>query len=423
MNAETLDLARLQFAITAGAHFLFVALTLGLAPLLAAIQTRATVSGSETHWRMTRFWGQLYVINYGMGIVTGLVMEFQFGLNWSGLTTFAGDVFGAPLAMETLVAFFIESTFLGLWIFGWGRVNKWAHLALLWIVTLTAYVSAYWIIAANGWLQNPVGAERRGDRMVLVDRAAMLANPDALIALLHVIGAGLLTGGFFLAGISAFHLRRRTADLDLFRRSMRTGMIVALPASLLTLGAGFNQFAVVADHLPMKFAVSQGDTAEQARLQAELAAELGPGDYSPPDWINLPLAVMMFLGVVLFVFASVGLVLAYTNRAGILMRAWQRLLTWSVVLPFAAVIAGWIFREVGRQPWTINQVLRTEDALGPSVSAGGMRLTLIGFTALFAVLIALDAWLLGRFARRGPDGSALGVPPETAVEPEPVPNF
>lgn len=134
MDAQTLDLARLQFAITAGGHFLFVALTLGLAAFLVVMQTRATVAGSDVHQRMTRFWGQLYVINYGMGIITGIVMEFQFGLNWSGLTDFAGDIFGAPLAMEALVAFFLESTFLGLWIFGWNRLNKWVHLALIWVV-------------------------------------------------------------------------------------------------------------------------------------------------------------------------------------------------------------------------------------------------------------------------------------------------
>ncbi|GLW63901.1 cytochrome ubiquinol oxidase subunit I [Actinomadura rubrobrunea] len=423
MDAETLDLARLQFAITSGAHFLFVALTLGLAVVVAAVQTRATASGSDAHWRMTRFWGQLYVINYGMGIVTGLVMEFQFGLSWSGLTTVAGDVFGAPLAMEALVAFFIESTFLGLWIFGWGRINRWVHLALLWVVALTAYASAYWVIAANGWLQNPVGAERRGDRMVLVDRAALLANPDALIALAHVAGAGLLAGGLFVAGVSAYHLRRRGADEEVFRRSLRTGLIVAAPAALFTVGVGFNQFRVVAGHLPMKYAVSRGDTAERERLQAELAARFGPGDYSPPDWIDIPAALMINLGTVLLVLTAVNLALAYRTRAGAVTRFCRRLLTWSIVLPFVAAVAGWVFREVGRQPWAINQVLLTEDALSPSVSAGSMRLTLIAFTALFAALIALDAWLLARYARRGPEGATLGVPPVPDEEPEPVPQF
>ncbi|GAA2102555.1 cytochrome ubiquinol oxidase subunit I [Actinomadura alba] len=423
MNAETLDLARLQFAITAGAHFLFVALTLGLAAFLVFAQTRATVSGSGVHQRMTRYWGQLYIINYGMGIITGIVMEFQFGLNWSGLTDMAGDVFGAPLAMEALIAFFIESTFLGLWIFGWNHLNKWVHLALIWVVAITAYASAYWILAANGFLQNPVGYEKRGDELELVDLAAVLTNEDTLIALAHVVGAGLLAGGFFLAGISAYHLRKQTTDLDLFRRSLRIGVVTAAPAALFTVIVGFGQFAVVGDSVPMKFAVSRGDTAEQEKVQAELTARLGPGDYRPPDWINVPASVMILLGFLMVLLLLINLPLAFKTHAGPVTRFWRRLLTWSIALPFIATIAGWLFREVGRQPWTITEVLRTEDAISPSVSAGNMRLTLVVFTLLFGALLVLDAWLLARFAARGPEGSALGMPPDPDEEPEPVPTF
>lgn len=169
MGGDALVLARVQFALTAGTHFLFVALTLGLATLVALTQTRAAVSGSAVHARMVRFWGQLYVVNYAVGIVTGLVMEFQFGLNWSGLSRVTGNVFGAPLALETIVAFFVESTFLGLWIFGWDRLNRWVHLALIWVVTLTAYLSAYFVLVANGWMQRPVGFE-------MVDGAARLTD-------------------------------------------------------------------------------------------------------------------------------------------------------------------------------------------------------------------------------------------------------
>nr|WP_084469680.1 cytochrome ubiquinol oxidase subunit I [Jiangella gansuensis] len=220
---DVLDLARLQFALTAGAHFLFVALTLGLATVVAVLQTRAALGRSTFHARMTRFWGQLYVINYAMGIVTGLVMEFQLGLSWSGLTHAAGGVFGAALAMETLVAFFVESTFLGLWIFGWDRLNRWAHLATIWVVTLTAYVSAYWVLVANGFMQNPVGAEVDGDGggVRLTDAAAVLANPSAIQAFWHVLAGALVTAGFFLAGVSAWHLLRRTREAEFFGRSLR----------------------------------------------------------------------------------------------------------------------------------------------------------------------------------------------------------
>lgn len=174
---DPLMLARVQFGLTAGTHFLFVALTLGLATLVALVQTRAAVTGGAVHERMTRFWGQLYVINYAVGIVTGLVMEFQFGLNWGGMTKVTGGVFGAPLAMETIVAFFVESTFLGLWIFGWDRLNRWVHLALIWVVTLTAYLSAYFVLVANGWLQRPVGYEMRDGVARLTDLGALLTNP------------------------------------------------------------------------------------------------------------------------------------------------------------------------------------------------------------------------------------------------------
>jgi cytochrome d ubiquinol oxidase subunit I len=423
MNAETLDLARLQFAITAGSHFLFVALTLGLAAILVLVQTRATVTGDDVYERMTRFWGQLYIINYGMGLVTGLFMEFQFGLNWSGLIKTAGDVFGAPMAMEALVAFFIESTFLGLWIFGWGRLNKWVHLALIWVVALTAYASAYWILIANGFLQNPVGQEWRDGALRLVDTAALFSNPDALVALAHVVGAGLLAASFFVAGISAYHLRKGTTDLDFFRRSLRIGLFTAGPAALFTVIVGFGQFGVVGDSVPMKLAVSRGDTAEQARLQAEMVARFGPGDYRPPSWISGVASTMLMIGMLLLIVALATLPLAFRSRFGRGARLGLRLLTWAIALPFIATLAGWMFREVGRQPWTITEILRTRDALSPTASTGTLWSALIVFTALFAALIILDSWLLARYARRGPEGALLGMPPDPRQEPEPVPTF
>lgn len=185
---DVLDLARTQFAVTGSLHFLFVVLTLGLA-LIAIMHTRYAVTGKPVHERVTRFWGQIYVINYALGILTGLVMEFQFGMNWSGLSHYAGDIFGAPLAIETLGAFFLESTFLGLWIFGWHRLPKWLHVACIWVVTLTAYVSAFWIMVANSFLQNPAGAVERDGHLVLTDFGALLTNPTLIMALPHVLGA------------------------------------------------------------------------------------------------------------------------------------------------------------------------------------------------------------------------------------------
>lgn len=216
---HVLDLARLQFASTTSIHWLFVILTMGLAPLVAVMHTRAALARDPERravWhRMTLFWGQMYIINYAVGIVSGIIIEFQFGLSWSGLSKFAGNVFGAPLALETLIAFFAESTFLGLWVFGWGRLRPMVHVTLIWLVTLTAYASAYWIMIANGFLQNPVGYEIRGGgsqdtprTAYLTDFGAMLTNPNALLALGHIVFAALLVGGLFLAGVSALHYAR-----------------------------------------------------------------------------------------------------------------------------------------------------------------------------------------------------------------------
>ncbi|MFC7639865.1 cytochrome ubiquinol oxidase subunit I [Streptosporangium lutulentum] len=220
------------------------------------MHTRYVMTGKPLHERRTRFWGQIYVINYALGIFTGLVMEFQFGLSWSGLSHYAGDIFGAPLAIETLVAFFLESTFLGLWIFGWHRLPKWLHLACIWLVALTAYASAFWIMVANSFLQNPAGAVERGDHLVLTDFGALVTNPMLTLALPHVIGAGLWTGGFVVMGASAYHLFKRTAEREFFTGSLRLGIVTAFVGSLITVGFGYAQFAPLSTFQPDKFEAS-----------------------------------------------------------------------------------------------------------------------------------------------------------------------
>src|SRR3569833_2747285 len=250
MNA--LPIARLQFATTTSFHFLFVLLFLGLVTLVAVMQTRWTLGGKPELLRMTRFWGRLYVITYALGIVTGIVMEFQFGLTWTGLSTFAGDVFGAPLAIETLVAFFLESTFLGLWIFGFGRLPKWLHLTLIWLVTLTAYASALFIMLANSFLQNPVGSRLEGGTLHLDAFGALFSNPALVASLPHVLGAALVTGGFFVVGVSAWHCLKRTTEIEFFRRSMRIGVLTALAGSIFVVNQGFAQFGELKMYQPDK---------------------------------------------------------------------------------------------------------------------------------------------------------------------------
>ncbi|MFC9735696.1 cytochrome ubiquinol oxidase subunit I [Streptomyces roseolus] len=420
MHQDVLDLARLQFGLTAAGHFLFVALTLGLGTIVAVLQTRATLTRRPEDARQVRFWGQLYVINYAVGIVTGLVMEFQFGMAWSGLTHEAGNILGASLAVETLVAFFVESTFLGLWIFGWHRLGRWAHLATIWVVVLTACLSAYWILVSNGFLNHPVGYGSEGGELVLTDPAAVLTNPAALLPLAHVLAGALLTAGFFMAGVSAYHLFRRTAEADFFRRSLRTGVFVAAPALVAAAVSGGLQFAALASFQPMKAAVFRGQAAEIARVQAESAARFGPGDYIPSEgWTRGGGLVMLIAFGLMMYLCFAGVILAAFRKAVLRFRLWHLVLMASVPLPYLAMIGGWVFRESGRQPWVVYGLLRTEDAVS-ALSPGTMRLSLAVFATLFLLLAVLNAWLLARHARRGPVDTGLGRDERTREEPLPA---
>jgi cytochrome bd ubiquinol oxidase subunit I len=388
---STLSLARFLFAVTAGTHFLFVSLTLGLATLVAIMETRAVTTGDAVRPRMVRYWGQLYVINYAVGIVTGLLMEFQFGLVWPGLTDHAGGVFGAPLAMETLVAFFVEATFLGLWIFGWHQLNRYAHLAVIWVVTLTAYASAYFVLVANGFLRHPVGFVRVGGDLRIDSAAKLLTNPTALLPLGHIASGGFLVAGFFMAGVSAWHLRRGAgADLEFYRRSLRVGLTSAVAAVLPAIAFGAVQFAYVPD----------GKSSVFPEVMADV----------------MMLSAIWMLGVA--VAALVKLLFARRLPHG---RVFFRVLMMTLPVPYAAMLAGWLFREEGRQPWLIVGVLRTRDAVRPMGHAA-MLTTTASISALFVALAVVNIALLRIHARRGPDGTSLGraEPTETL---EPVPTF
>jgi cytochrome d ubiquinol oxidase subunit I len=415
---DPLLIARLQFASTASIHFLFVAVTLGLVTLLVVLQTAGFVTKKPGYERLTRFWGTLYVINYVLGIATGLVMEFQFGLNWSGLSRYVGNVFGAPLAMETLVAFFLESTFLGMWIFGWHRLRRGVHLALLWGVALTAYASAYWVMVANSWLQNPVGYEVRDGVAHLTDFSALLANPTLTHALPHVLGAALTAGGLLMAGVSSWHLIRRTADHALFRTSLRLGLVAGLLGTTLTMGSGFPQFSAVGAVQPTKFGA---DVAETGLLE-RWTSQFGPGDYTPPEWTGAPLALMMLIA---FVLAWGVLLLPLCYRDWIIrLRFPLYLVLLSTPLPFVALISGWLVREVGRQPWAVYGLLPVSDAVSP-VGSGTLLSSYVGFTLLLGTLAVVNWVLMARHAARGAGDLALGRPPEPPpaeqVEPAPVP--
>ncbi|GAB3154606.1 cytochrome ubiquinol oxidase subunit I [Amycolatopsis stemonae] len=371
---DALPVARLQFATTTSFHFLFALLTLGLVTLVAVMQTRWTLGGKPELLRMTRFWGRLYVINYALGIVTGIVMEFQFGLTWTGLSAFAGDVFGAPLAIETLVAFFLESTFLGLWIFGFGRMNKWLHLALVWLVTLTAYASAMFIMVANSFLQNPVGSRLEGGTLRLDDFGALFSNPALVASLPHVLSAALVTGGFFVVGVSAYHFLKRTTEIEFFRRSMRIGVVAALVGSIFVVNQGFAQFRELKMYQPDKL-----------------------GEAS----VGAPLGAMITLGFLMLLCALLGTLLLVRNWVT-KARFLHYLMVAAIPLPFVAAIMGWLVRELGRQPWLVWGKLRTADAIA-GVPGGQILFSFIAFSLLFAALAVADWVLMARVAKRGPE--------------------
>lgn len=408
------EIARLQFATTTIFHFLFVLVTLGLVTLLVILQTAWAISGKDSYDRQARFWGRLYVINYFLGIATGVVLELQFGLSWSGLSHYLGNVFGAPLVMETLVAFFLESTFLGLWIFGRGRLNKWVHTALIWLVALTAYLSVFWVMVANSFLQHPVGYQVDPSGVIeLTDFAALLSNANLLFALPHVAFAAIATGGFLMAGISSWHLIRNTVEYGFFRTSLRLGLVTAFVGAFFTMGFGFAQFGPILDHQPTKV----GDEQARQAAVADFTARFGPDNYLPPVYANVALGFMIMIGFLLFL-VFVFLPLLYKDLL-IRLRLPLALLILAIPLPFVAAVLGWLTREGGRQPWAAYGLLKVSDAVSPGLSASQMMIGYWIFTGVLAVL-ALTNWaLIARFAHRGPvaplsspSGSPSGSPSE-----------
>lgn len=401
-----LTVARWEFAVTTSFHFLFVLLTLGLVTLVAILETRYAISKRSEQLGQVRFWGQLYVVNYLVGIASGVLMEFQLGLNWAGLTKLVGGVFGAPLTMETLVAFFIESTLLGIWIFGWDRLGRVAHAVLIWLVALTAYLSAFWVLVANAFLHHPVGYTIRDGVGVLTSFTDLITNPNLWLALPHVLSAGLLVGSWFMVGVSAWHLRKGL-NREFFRRSLRFALPIATLAAGTQLYTGINQFDVFS-MIPAKAALWHESPPEMASVQAKLTAQYGPGDYLPPQWIHWAGDTMLYIGIILLLVGLIGSILLFRNL--LIRRSWTlRVLTYLMVLPFVASIAGWVWREVGRQPWIVYGVLRTDQAVS-GVGATTVMISFVAFALLLAFLGGLDWMLLARLARRGPGWTFWSVP-------------
>ena len=449
-------LARLQFASTTIYHFFFVPLTLGLVWIVAILHTQYYRTGDKKFKRLTKFWGKLFLINFAMGVVTGIVQEFQVGMNWSEYSRYVGDIFGAPLAIEALLAFFMESTFLGIWIFGWDRVPKGLHLASIWLVTIGSNLSALWILLANGFMQHPVGfdpASVESGRLVLNDFIALATNPKGWLFFWHTITSGLATAGFFVLGISAWHLvRKNKKDEAFFKYSFLLGAIVAMIFTVLVGIGGHEQGRNVMETQPMKMAsiealwqteqpasfsiLTIGDLSGknlvwQWRIpkllsliacnnltcevrgvddvQAEYVALYGPGDYVPLMVVTYWAFRFMFgASLVMVAVAAYALFLVIKNWPQKLMR-WLKWVPWAIALPFIANSNGWILTEMGRQPWIVQGLLRTEEGTSPYVTSGMLLFTLVGFVAIYAALMVADIYLLTRFAKGGPDATDKGV--------------
>jgi cytochrome bd ubiquinol oxidase subunit I len=441
--ASVVDLARLQFATTSIYHFLFVPLTLGLGPLVAIMQTIWHRTGNEAWLRLTRFFGTLLLINIAIAVATGLVQEFEFGMNWSVYSKFVGNVFGAPLAIEGLAAFMLESTFLGLWIFGWNRLPPRIHLATIWIVVVGSWASAYFILVANSWMQHPVGYKIVNGEAQLTSVWALLSNNFALRAFVHTILAGLIFGSIVMLGICCWHFLRGN-QVDLFMHAAKLALIVAVPVTLLQLVVGNRFGEAVTSQQSMKIAASEaqwntcqpcgfslfqigGFTSDDQtpsfsitiprllsymatgsfdgqvqglnELQKQEARAYGPGNYMPNiRVIYWSMRVMAFAGVLMFVVAALGAWLYWKKKlAAARWFLWTALVT--IALPYIAATAGWILTEMGRQPWIVQGLLKTDQANSPSVSTTWLGISLGVFITLYIVLGVVDFLLMRRYAR------------------------
>jgi cytochrome d ubiquinol oxidase subunit I len=454
----TVLLDRWQFAVTIIYHFLFVPLTIGLGLLVAIMQTMAYRRHDDDWDRLSRFFGKLFLINFAMGLVTGIVQEFQFGMNWSTYSIFVGNIFGAPLAIEGLVAFFMESTFLGLWIFGRGRISPRLHLATIWLVALGTTMSALFILAANAWMQHPVGYKIVHHQAVLTSFRALFANSTLWGEFTHTVLAAYVTGAMVVLGVSAWQLLKGR-DPAAFRRAARLAAIFGLVALLATGIAGDSQARLNETQQPMKLAAAEalyhtkdgasfsiltignlsGQPVFQIRIphllslisdlswngtvvgidnaQAAEAHEYGKGSYVPVIWLSYwSFRLMMGFGFVMAGVLGWTLVLDWRRRL-----AQARWFLWvtvaAIVTPFAANTFGWLFTETGRQPWIVWGLMKTAAASSPNVGEGSVIATLAGFAVLYTVLGVIDAILMSRAARTslGPPGRDRGASGDAAA--------
>ncbi|MBI3172950.1 MAG: cytochrome ubiquinol oxidase subunit I [Chloroflexi bacterium] len=447
---DPITLSRWQFALTTIYHWLFVPLTLGMGWYVAFFQTRYYQTKDETWRKMAKFWGKLFLINFAIGVVTGIVQEFQFGMNWSGYSRYVGDIFGAPLAVEALLAFFMESTFLGVWIFGEGKVPEKVHLAAIWLAALGSNLSAIWILIANGFMQAPPATayvlNEANGRLELVNFFALIGNAKAWIFIWHTLSDGLAMAAFLILSVSAYHLLRKQ-NVDFFKRSFNIASVVGLVASVLIFLGGHTMGQYMKEVQPMKLAALEaiweteqpasfslltiGDlTGKQEvwsiripyamsflacnnftcevqgvnELQAQYEQQYGPGDYVPLMVVTYwTFRIMMAFGFVMM-FLTAFFVWA-NSRGDITNAKWLKWVPWMLVLPYLANASGWILTEMGRQPWIVYGLLKVQDAVSPNLTVVDLWISLVGYTVLYGSLAVAMVYLMKKYAIAGPDAA------------------
>jgi cytochrome d ubiquinol oxidase subunit I len=431
---DVVMLSRLQFAAATMFHFLFVPLTLGLSVLVAIMETKYVRTGDETYLRMTKFWGKLFLINFALGVVTGITLEFQFGTNWSRYSAYVGDVFGSLLAIEASVAFFLESTFIGIWIFGWKKLSEKAHATVMWLVAAAGNVSAIWILLANGWMQNPVGYVIRNGRAELVDFAAVVFNKFGLLEIVHTVPSAYVLSAFFVMGISAYHLLKKQ-HVGIFNKSFQMALIFGLVFSVIVGITGDMHAVHVTETQPTKLAAMESHWETSTRAPVHLFAipdeenernilEIGsipgllsflghhdinaevkglkdfPKEERPPVFLSmLSFRIMVGLGTLFPLLCIFGW---FKRKHLIEQTKYLKVMLWAIPLPYLAATTGWVLAEVGRQPWIVYGLLKTSDAASP-VAVSQVMVSLIAFILVYGLLGAVGFYLMANAARKGPE--------------------
>ncbi len=433
---DVLLASRLQFATASLFHFLFVPLTLGLSLLTAIFETLYVKTGDEDYKRAAKFWGKLFLINFALGVVTGITLEFQFGTNWSRYSMYVGDVFGSLLAIEATLAFFLESTFIAVWHFGWRKLSPKLHALSIWLVAIASNISALWILLANGWMQKPVGFVIRNGRAELDSFKAVLTNTFAWSEFIHTISGAYILAGFFVLGISAWHLYRKR-EVDFFKKCFRVAAVWTLVFALFEVFNGHIHGSEVAKAQPTKLAAMESlwetkqgapmylfllpdETQERNKIEifpipgmlsllayhSPSATVKGlkewPKEERPPVTLTFwSFRLMVGLG---FFFALLSVVV-FLSRGAPEKRPWLlRLLPWVIPLPYLACEFGWMVAEVGRQPWIVYGLMKTADAVSP-LAPVQVNLSLAAFILLYSLLGLVDFYLLFKFARKGPEAN------------------